>query len=120
MADSNLTYRIIGGAMDVHNELGPGLQEKPYENALDIALRESGFRVEQQPRYPIRFRGQIVGDCAPDLVVEREVIIDVKSIDSIGDNEVAQMLNYLRIAKLQLGLIINFKNPKVDVKRVAL
>lgn len=120
MADSALTYKIIGAAMDVHNELGPGLREKPYENALCIALRNDGIHVEQQRQFPIRFRGIIVGDCTPDLVFEKAVIVDAKSIDSIGDSEVAQMLNYLRIASMQLGLVINFRNPKVEIKRVSL
>lgn len=118
--DSDLTYKIIGGAMSVHNSLGPGLREKPYENALCIELRKQGSRVEQQRPFPIRYQGQIVGDCIPDIVVDGAVIVEAKSIDSIGSNEVSQMLNYLRIAKIKTGLVINFKNPKIDVKRVSL
>ena len=63
------TYDVIGCAMRVHNELGAGLHEKPYENALCIDLREQGFAVEQQLPYPIRYRDEVVGDCIPDLTV---------------------------------------------------
>jgi len=118
MSDSDLTYQIIGCAMRVHNEIGPGLREKPYENALCIDLREQGLSVAQQRAFPIIYHGTVVGDCVPDMVVESTVVVDVKSIDALGDTEAAQMLNYLRIAKLPLGLVINFKLPKIEVKRV--
>ena len=119
MADNDLTYQIIGVAMDVQNELGPGLREKPYENALCIELRDRRFQIEQQRPFPIRYKNEIVGDCIPDIIVDGTIIVDAKSIDRIGENEIAQMLNYLRIAEKELGLIINFKNPKIEVKRVA-
>lgn len=108
------TYDIIGCAMHVHNALGPGLREKPYENALVIALREKRLLAEAQKAYPIRYRTQIVGDCIPDITVNGNVLVDAKSIDAIGENEIAQMLNYLRISCLEIGLIINFKNPKLE------
>ena len=114
------SYDIIGAAMEVHREVGPGLREKPYENALIIALRDKGFNPSQQQPYPIHFRNQIVGDCIPDITVDQYILIDVKSIDKIGENEIAQMLNYLRIAGLKLGLVINFKNSKLEFKRVVL
>jgi GxxExxY protein len=112
------SYEVIGCAMRVHNALGPGLREKPYENALVIELRRSGFKAEPQHKYPIFYLDQIVGDCIPDITVNGELLIDAKSLDSIGENEQAQMLNYLRISGLELGLIINFKNPKLEWLRV--
>jgi len=112
------SYTIIGCAMHVHNALGPGLREKPYENALVIALRNKGLRVEAQRPYPILYCGQPVGDCIPDITVNGNFLVDVKSIDVVGDNEIAQMLNYLRIAKLKVGLIINFKNAKLEWQRI--
>ncbi|MDF1852785.1 MAG: GxxExxY protein [Verrucomicrobiales bacterium] len=114
------SYEIIGAAMEVHTEMGPGLREKPYEKAMVIALREKGFRVEPQKAYPIYFREQIVGDCIPDITIDSKVLIDAKSVEKIGGNEMAQMLNYLRIAELGLGLVINFKNPKLEWKRVVM
>ena len=111
---NDCTYDIIGCAMHVHNALGPGLREKPYENALVIALREKRLLAEAQKAYPIRYLNQIVGDCIPDITVNGNVLVDAKSIDAIGENEIAQMLNYLRISCLEIGLIINFKNPKLE------
>ena len=114
------SYDIIGAAMEVHTEVGPGLREKPYENALVIALRNKSFHPEQQKPYPIYFRDVVVGDCIPDITVNQSILIDVKSVDKIGENEMAQMLNYLRIAALEVGLVINFKNSKLEFKRVVL
>jgi GxxExxY protein len=112
------SYAIIGCAMHVHNELGPGLREKPYENALVIAIRNKGLKAEAQKPFPILYCGQAVGDCIPDITVSRNLLVDVKSIDLIGDNEIAQMLNYLRISGLKVGLIINFKNSKLEWQRI--
>jgi len=108
------TYEIIGCAMRVHKALGPGLREKPYENALVIDLRLNGFKADAQRAFPIRYQDQIVGDCIPDITFNDNILLDVKSIDVIGESELAQMVNYLRISRLETGLIINFKNPKLE------
>lgn len=112
------SYEVIGCAMRVHNALGPGLREKPYENALVIELRLTGFKADQQRPYPILYLDQVVGDCIPDITVNDDLLVDAKSVDSIGENEQAQMLNYLRISGLKIGLNINFKNPKLEWLRV--
>lgn len=119
MSDEDLTYSIIGSAMRVHRELGPGLREKPYENALVFDFRENGIRCNQQPAFPIVYHGHVVGECIPDLTVENRVVVEIKAIDSTGENESAQMLNYLRISGLKTGLILNFKNAKLEMKRHA-
>jgi len=103
--------------MHVHRSLGPGLREKPYENALVVALRVLPLSVKQQFPYPIRYEGEIVGDCIPDITAG-EVLVDAKSVDAIGESDRAQMLNYLRISKKNVGLIINFKNPKLEWVRL--
>ncbi len=118
--DGDLTYRIIGCAMRVHTELGPGLREKPYENALAIDFEEQDIQFAQQPSYPIFYHRRPVGVCQPDFVIEDEVVVDCKSIPSIGEPEVGQMLNYLRIAKKEVGLILNFRGTKLEKKRVQL
>ncbi|MBU6301268.1 MAG: GxxExxY protein [Verrucomicrobia bacterium] len=120
MKEGDLTYQIIGIGMRVHRELGPGLREKPYENALAIDLEEQSIPFVQQPQYPIFYHGRVVGDCQPDLVVANEVVVDCKSIPKIGDDELGQMLNYLRIAKKRLGLILNFRPAKLEIKRVVM
>lgn len=120
MKDENLTYQIIGCAMSVHTELGPGLREKPYENALAIEFEEQGIPFSQQPSYPIFYHGKPVGDCRPDFMVFGEVVVDCKAISSIGENETGQVLNYLRITSKRVGLILNFQGAKLDFKRVVL
>ena len=112
------TYEIIGCAMEVHRELGPGHREKPYENAMMIALRRAGIKAEQQRAFPISFTGEIVGDCFPDITVAPEVLVEVKAVDKLGENEMAQLLNYLRVAELEVGLLINFKNASLEWKRL--
>jgi len=111
------SYRIIGCAMEVHRKLGPGLREKPYENALVIALRKEGLQPQQQRAYPIFYHEHIVGDCIPDISVG-DLIVEVKSVDQLGDNEKAQALNYLRISGRELALVINFKNFSLTWERV--
>ena len=112
------TYEIIGAAMRVHNEMGPGLREKPYENALVIELRNSGSHVEPQRAYPIHYFDNIVGDCIPDITVDSHILVDTKAVDALGEKEFSQMLNYLRISKLEVGLVINFKPSKLEWKRL--
>ena len=117
MSDEELTYAIIGSAMRVHRELGSGLREKPYENALVFDFKEIGLRCIQQPAYPILYHGHVVGECVPDITVENQVVVEVKAVECIGENESAQMLNYLRISRFKVGLILNFRNAKLEMKR---
>jgi len=116
--DGDLTYRIIGCAMRVHSALGPGLREKPYERALAIEFEEEGIAFSQQPCFPIFYRERPVGDCQPDFVVEDEIVVDCESISSLGDNETGQVLNYLRITRKRVGLLLNFRNTSLEQKRV--
>jgi len=104
--------------MRVINTLGHGLHEKPYENALCVELKSQGIVYEQQPRFPIYYRTVQVGEYVPDLIVERSVVVDTKTIEGIGDLEVGRMLNYLRITGLEVGLVINFKRPKLEWRHV--
>ena len=113
------TYEMIGCAMHVHRSLGSGLREKPYENAMMVALRKAKIRAVQQLAYPIRYEDEVVGDCVPDIT-SGDILIEVKAVDSLGESETAQLLNYLRIAGKQVGLLINFKNPTLEWKRVVL
>jgi len=114
------TQQIIGCSMEVLNELGHGLLEKPYENALahEFDLRKIVY--EQQPRYEITYKDKVVGEYVPDLIVFKTIVVDTKVIEQIGDHETGQMINYLKITGLHVGLIINFKYPKLKWKRIAL
>ncbi len=118
MLHEDITKNIIGAAMAVLNELKPGLDEKLYENALVIELRARGHTVEQQREYPVHYRGQFIGRLVPDLIVDNKVIIDPKVVTAFNDTHVAQMLGYLNITGLQVALLLNFKESKLDWKRV--
>jgi GxxExxY protein len=115
-----LVFRIVGCAFDVIKEVGHGLHEKPYENALVLAFQDAGMVVAQQAVFPVRFRGRQVGEFIPDLIVGDRVVVDAKVIERITDHERGQMLNYLKITGLQVGLIINFKRAKLEWERVVL
>ena len=114
------TEKIIGFAFEVLNEIGHGLHEKIYENALTVLFKLKGAAFDQQRRFPVLFRGVEVGEFVPDLIAFGLVIVDTKVIDRITDHERGQMLNYLRITKLRVGLILNFKNARLEFERVVL
>ncbi len=116
----DLVFRIVGCAFEVVKDVGHGLHEKPYENALVLAFQDAGLSVEQQVAFPILFKGRTVGEYVPDLIADGAVIIDAKVIERITDHERGQMLNYLRITSLRVGLIINFKRAKLEWERIVL
>ena len=113
-----ITKDTIGAAMAVLNELKPGLDEKFYENALVIELRARGHMVEQPREHPVHYRGQFIGKLVPDLIVDGKVIAAPKVATAFNDTHVAQMLGYLNITGLQVALLLNSKESKLDWKRV--
>ena len=114
------TEKIIGFSFEILNEIGRGLHEKIYENALAVLFKQNGVAFDQQRRLPVLFRGVDIGEYVPDLIAFGSVIVDTKVIDRITDHERGKMLNYLRIAKLRVGLVVNFKKPKLEFERVVL
>lgn len=112
------TEAIIGAAFVILNEVGHGFHEKPYENALAIEFRHLGIPFVQQPCFPMLYRGERIGEYIPDLIAFNQVIVDTKTIERITDHEIGQMLNYLKITGLPVGLIINFKHSKLEFRRV--
>ena len=114
------TEKIIGFAFEVLNEIGLGLHEKIYENALTVLFRSNGVAFDQQRRFTVLFRGERVGDFVPDLIAFDSVIVDTKVIERITNVERGQMLNYLRITKLKVGVILNFHRPKLEWERIVL
>src|SRR5438046_1915804 len=103
------THAIIGCAFEVLNELGHGLNEKCYENSLVVEFRLRNIALHQQRQFQVLYKKQAVGLFIPDLIAFDQVIVDTKVIDRITDHERGQMLNYLRITKFRVGLILNFK-----------
>jgi GxxExxY protein len=114
------TEEIIGCAFAVLNEIGHGFHEKPYENSLVVEFEYRGIDYVQQSRYPITYRGKKVAEYIPDLIAYNKVIIDTKVVDRITDHEIGQMLNYLKITGMSIGLILNFKHTKLEFRRVIL
>jgi GxxExxY protein len=114
------TQQIIGLSFEILNEVGHGLNEKIYENSLTVGFKHLGIAFDQQRRFPVHFRGVQVGEFVPDLIAFAAVIVDTKVIDRITDHERGQMLNYLRITKLKVGLILNFKHARLEWERVVL
>ena len=113
-------YQLVGCAMEVLNAIGHGLHEKPYENALVVEFGLKELSCEQQKRFSVTYKSVMVGEYIPDLIVGRAVIVDSKVIDRITLLERGQMLNYLRITDLKIGLILNFKRPKLELERIIL
>jgi GxxExxY protein len=113
-------FQIVGCAMEVLNTLGHGLLEKPYENALVVEFGLKGITYKQQPRFDVIYKGVKVGDYIPDLIAFDKIVVDAKTIDRITDVERGQILNYLKITGLRVGLILNFKHPKLEWERLIL
>ena len=112
------TEAIIGCAFEVLNELGHGLLEKPYENALVVEFGLRAIPCEQQRCYDVLYKTVKVGEYVPDLIVFGSVVVDAKVIDHITDHELGQMLNYLKITGHPIGLILNFRRARLEWKRV--
>jgi GxxExxY protein len=109
--ETDLTEQIIGCAIEVHRRLGPGLLENVYESALCIELRVNHLSFARQVGIPLFYRGELIAEHRPDLIVEAKVIVEVKSIERLAPIHWAQVLTYLRAADLQVGLLLNFNSP---------
>lgn len=116
---NKITEAIIGAAMKVSNTLGVGFLEKVYENALAVELRKAGLKFEQQKAIEVIYEGVIVGNYVADLIVEGQVLVELKAAKTIDDIHQAQLLNYLKATKLKIGLIINFGTSRLGIKRMA-
>jgi len=113
-------YSVVGCAVEVLNVRGHGLHEKIYENCVCVEFRLRNITHTQQERHCVLYKGELVGEYVPDLVVEQKLIVDTKTIDRITDHERGQMLNYLRITGLPVGIILNFKHARLEWERLVL
>jgi GxxExxY protein len=111
---------VIGCGFRVANELGAGFLEKFYENALVHEVRKAGLGVSQQHPVTVLYDGVVVDDDAVDLLVERVLLVDVRSVRQLDGIHTAQCLNYLKATGLHLGLLLNCGTPRVEIKRIAL
>jgi GxxExxY protein len=115
---NELSEKIIGAAFEVSNILGVGFLEKVYENALNVELELRGLRAQQQAPLKVYYKDELVGDYFADILVENEIIIELKTVKEFDDIHIAQCLNYLKITGLKLCLLINFSKPRVEIKRI--
>jgi GxxExxY protein len=122
MADiphEDLTYKIIGAAMRVHNQLGPGLKEIMYQRALSSAFAEAGLGFEEEKPYQVTLEGEQVGLVFLDHLVEDNVVVEEKAFAHLlTDEEVAQVITYLAISNVPVGLLLNFGRKKLEYKRI--
>jgi GxxExxY protein len=120
MATDEITEAVIGAAFEVANVLGAGFLEKVYERALIRELSLRGFSAKAQVSFPVCYKGQYVGEYLADLVVDGNVIVELKCVDRFAKEHLAQCINYLKASGLEVALLINFQRPKVEWKRVLL
>lgn len=116
----DITYRINGAIFEVNRELGTGFLEKVYENALMVELVERKLKAESQVPITVRYKDVKVGEYFADIIVENQVILELKAIDSLQKIHEAQLLNYLKATGYKIGLLANFKYPKAEIKRFIL
>ena len=116
---ADLTAKIIASAKSVHDEMRLGLNEKLYERAVCIELADRSIFFEVQKVFPVTYKSHYIGDLIPDLIVDGRVIVDLKVVEAFNDDHLAQMLGYLKITGLEIGLLINFKHSSLQIKRIA-
>ena len=113
----DLTYKIIGIAMKVHSDLGSGFLEKVYENAMMVLLEKEFIKAEQQKEIVINYYGKGIGNYVADILVDEKIILELKTVDKLTDIHSAQIINYLKATGIKVGLLVNFKNSKLEYKR---
>ena len=121
MTNNDLTYEIRGAIFDVYNELGPGLLESVYEEALVFELKERGLKVERQMEVPIRYKGnELKTPLRLDLLIENTIIVELKSVEEMKPVFAKQLLTYLRLLDKRVGLLVNFSavNMQEGIQRI--
>ena len=106
-----LTGRVIGAFCETYNELGHGFLENVYENAFALQLGQCGLSVERQRPVTVRYRGHVVGEFRADLVIEQSLLVEIKAVTTLIAAHEAQLINYLKATRIQLGLLFNFGPP---------
>ena len=122
MTENQISYQIRGAIFDVYNELGPGLLESVYEEAMVFELKKRGLSIQRQQEVPILYKGEELStNLRLDLLVEDAVIVELKSVSELQDVHYKQLLTYLKLTKKKLGILVNFNTDDIqyDIKRVA-
>ena len=117
---NEITYAINGAVFEVNRILGPGFLEKVYEKALLFELRNRGLKAVSQVPIKVYYKKNVVGEYIADIIVEDRVIVEIKTVENFDRIHEAQLLNYMKATGIQVGLLVNFKHPKADIKRMVL
>jgi GxxExxY protein len=117
---NDATYAINGAVFEINKMLGPGFLEKVYENALVFELEKRGVKAESQVPIKVFYKQKGVGEYVADLLVEDKVIVELKTVEALDKIHEAQLLNYLRATGIRVGMLVNFKHPKAEIKRMVL
>jgi GxxExxY protein len=118
MHADEITETILGSAFEVANTLGCGCLEKVYERALLQELQDRGLRVKAQDAFKVAYKGRVVGEYLADLIVEEQVIVELKCVASFAPEHMAQCINYLKASNLKVALLLNFRRTKLEWKRI--
>lgn len=113
-----LSRNIIGAAIKVHRELGPGFLENIYEEALKIELSEHNLKYECQKEISIKYQGKDIGTHRLDLLVEDHIIKELKTVRELAEIHFAQLRSYLKATAMKVGLLLNFAKPTLEIKRI--
>jgi GxxExxY protein len=117
-SSNELTSRILQCAFRVSNALGAGFLEKVYENALAMEFRDEGMSVLQQPRVDVLYKGCVVGEYVADIIVNDEIVVEVKALPALQTSHESQAMNYLRGTGLKVSLLLNFGRPRIEYRRI--
>ena len=117
---SDLTFEIIGTAMEVHRVLGPGFLESVYQRGVETELGTPNIPFEFQKRILVEYKGRSLGEHVLDLVVDRRVVVELKAVKDLTDQHEAQILSYLKASGLAVGLLINFATSSLEHRRIIL
>ena len=117
---NDITYKINGAIFEVNKILGSGFLEKVYENALLIELKNQGLKADKQVPIKVAYKENLVGEYFADILVENQVIIELKTVEKLTNNHEAQLLNYLKATGIKVGILVNFKQRRAEIKRMVL
>lgn len=115
---NDVTYAINGAVFEVSRILGPGFLEKVYQNALLIELKKRGLKVQNEVPINVFYKEEVVGQYIADILVEERVIVELKTVEKLDKVHEAQLLNYLKATGIRVGLLVNFKHTKAEIKRM--
>ncbi|MFH7012732.1 GxxExxY protein [Flavobacterium sp. FlaQc-52] len=115
------TYKIIGICMEVHRNLGPGLLEIIYKDALEIEFKENNVLFEREKEYSIEYKGKILPHkFYADFIINNDIVLEIKAVKEFSNEHIAQILNYIKISQSEVGLLVNFQTKSLQYKRYIL